>query len=531
MAGGVHQHEFEQIIINAVGQDSRCRYSRFQTKPEGKVSCLALGSDLIDDIREQVLDDDYLDKRAEITGIYFQKADTGRVKPILPNDVFSRVIWPNSPVNLRRPAVVREYIDLDDAALRVPAPVDAKWVDFANTMGQTRDALLTKMTPQNQNRPANLLKAFQGQDSDTTYPVMLETVIEHVVTNGHSWTANVAFHRWAQVLCKGCFGTPAHALINVLEELFPESCAIISGMEFHVPTADTSMNATIESGIPHCHYYGYVQEQVLDDSGAEVNPQDGSEARGGENGERGRGRLRQRVLIPKKLRKKARSRSRSPVRDDEEDPILTDHVLNIRPSAPQAANPNMIRLLNNPNDYLLGPQSYHSYFEPHKPDVVLLWRKKLSPPLQERTKSQPTSLHTESQPTSLRTESQPTSLQESQNFESTSSRTPEKPYYYYLKIVCETTSWDTSSRTSGTLQTHVDNATERCVQSCFSALAHDQESILGVVVVADGMKLVKIERSQDGNGFIYNVRETRLVTWEDSQHLYILLQIMKNAIN
>ena len=68
------------------------------------------------------------------------------VKPILSTDVFSRVNWPNSPITVRRRHVVRQYKNLDDPALAVPAPIPAIWEEFANTVSQTRDALLTEVS-------------------------------------------------------------------------------------------------------------------------------------------------------------------------------------------------------------------------------------------------------------------------------------------------------------------------------------------------------------------------------------------------
>lgn len=108
-------------------------------RPDGQVACLAIGSDLIQKLRN--------DNKGEITGITFQKIDTGRVKPVLPTNLFSRIHWPNSPVNLGRQQIkVREYIDLDDPALAVQVPIQAEWEDFANTMSRTRDGLLRQVS-------------------------------------------------------------------------------------------------------------------------------------------------------------------------------------------------------------------------------------------------------------------------------------------------------------------------------------------------------------------------------------------------
>ena len=334
-------------------------------------------------------------------------------------------------------------------------------------------------------------------------------------------TDNEAFHTWAEALTLGCYATPAMPLANVLKELFP-GCIVLD-LKLVIPPPETSINATLQTGVPHCLNYGYWGKQIDDsesealleanassDTGknagknaggsgdqrracpssinADQNPKRGGDPAADQNVRHGadRGRLRQRVLLQKKLGRKGRSRSRSPLSDDD-DVVLTDHVL---PNPPPPGNPTMPRLLNNPNGYLLTPQSYHHYFEPHKPDLVLVWRKKLA-----------------------------------------HMSLPQ----HIAKIVCEISSWNKEGRATS-LQRHVDEATEQCVQSCLAALAHDQKCILGIVIVADGLKLVKIDRisgnqsGNDGHHTYYTVKETRLVHWNSAQDLYVLFGMIKNVI-
>ena len=101
------------------------------------MTCLAIESDITRDSRHD-------NSRGAITGIAFQRVDTGRVNPVLPDHLFTRVDWANSRVGQGQRS--REYIGLDDPDLAVPDPIPAAWEDFANTMSQTRDALLRKVS-------------------------------------------------------------------------------------------------------------------------------------------------------------------------------------------------------------------------------------------------------------------------------------------------------------------------------------------------------------------------------------------------
>ena len=259
--------------------------------------------------------------------------------------------------------------------------------------------------------------------------------------------------------------------------LFPE--LIAPNLDLAIPPdSETSMNASLEMGTPHCLKYGFVKEQLDVESevgrkGANPNAREGEQ----------RGRPRQRVLLKKRTVKKSRSRSRSPLSDDDDDDVnLTNQLMKTRPNA--KANPNMFHLLNNPNDYLLFTKSHFTYFEPHKPDLVLVWTKE----------------------------------------------SPSNSTHHIAKFVCEISSWNKEARSNVSLEKHVDSATEQCIQSCLAAMAFDQTFILGIVIVVDGMKLIKIEQEDDGQQLVYNIRETRLISWDRKDYLYILFGIIKEAI-
>lgn len=64
---------------------------------------------------------------------------------------------------------------------------------------------------------------------------------------------------------------------------------------------------------------------------------------------------------------------------------------------------------------------------------------------------------------------------------------------------------------------------------CLAALSHNQTEISGFVIVPDGMKIIKIQR-QDNPNVIYYVKETNIVTWNQTGQLYALLNYLEKAM-
>ena len=273
----------------------------------------------------------------------------------------------------------------------------------------------------------------------------------------------------------GCIGTPSHELSCCLEELFPacqETNRSVIGEHIYlkIPPADTNQNSTISRGVPHCLVYGYDESQV------ELRPVLKADMpRNLEN----RSRPRHRVLVPKQLGHKARSRSRSPVQ-------LVDHVNYVGQDVGQDRLLEPMRhMLDNPDDYVVKTDCYFEFLEPHKPDLTCL---KVVP------------------------------KQSGQQV-------------VIAKFICEISSWNREAKTHTSIEEHVREITEQCVQSCLAALACNQDSILGICVIVDGLKLIKIEKSQDLFGkFSYHVRETLLITWDDIDDLYALLEMIRKEI-
>ena len=73
--------------------------------------------------------------------------------------------------------------------------------------------------------------------------------------------------------------------------------------------------------------------------------------------------------------------------------------------------------------------------------------------------------------------------------------------------------------------------TEQCVQSCLSAFACNQTVMYGIVVVVDGLKLVKVERQQNPNAAMeYNISETDLVTWDRTDAMHAMFEMIEGIL-
>ena len=316
-----------------------------------------------------------------------------------------------------------------------------------------------------------------------------------------SFQTNVrGFQRWATAVLNGCFGTPSAYLEDALSALYPDIFNSTSPeVELVIPPPSTSRNATIFMGVPHSLNYGYAPDEsddrrqcgnkrdiyvYTDDKDSEqVISTDDEDSAEGENAERqgpdqgiNRGRAEKRVLLSKSKREYTkRSRSRSPLSSDDE-VDLPVHVVSIAPRPPGRRGHTIQTMLANPDHYYLKSESYFKFFEPHKPDLLC--------------------------------------------------RNHEVVDHVRVRFVCEIASWLKESRRNRSLPKLVGESTEQCVQSALAALAHDQNHILGIVVVPDGMKVINIKRKRRS----YKIHETPLVLWSEEQKLFSLLNMIKKVL-
>ncbi len=287
-----------------------------------------------------------------------------------------------------------------------------------------------------------------------------------------------------KAVSEGYSGFPSHELANCFEVLFPEVRQTNQSIEqttqtyLKIPPVDQSHNVTILNGVPHCLVYGYDVCQVQEKPVLKRR-------RHSQEADEHRGRPQHRVIRRKRLDDRERSRSPSPDGDSSSDgeTDLPGNVVYKGQSRPNQGS--VAHILNNPNDYMLSASNYHKFFEPHKPDLLCL---------------------------------QTTEGQSGQRVA-------------VAKFVCVISSWCREGKAGVSIERHVGEITERCVQACLAALACNQDSVLGICAVVDGLKVVKVRKSQDCNGHVsYNITETYLVVWDDLDEMYVLLEMIRKEI-
>ncbi|XP_072033291.1 uncharacterized protein [Amphiura filiformis] len=188
-------------------------------------------------------------------------------------------------------------------------------------------------------------------------------------------------------------------------------------------------------------------------------------------------RLRHRVLLPKKIGNRSRSgssgssgsRSPSPVNNIRLSSRYTNNVAPI---------PTVNDMVANPNDFELRAGDLHEFVESHAPGAV--------------------------------------------TFQVTTDDNSHQSMKIQLVI-------EVSSRIEegglSTVEEHLAFGTEQNFQQCLAALSEGQQQIYGLLVVPNGMKMIKVEES---NG-TYEVCETDLVTW-GSQEIIGILQLISDIL-
>ncbi|XP_072029441.1 uncharacterized protein [Amphiura filiformis] len=443
--------------------DWRCNYRSFRQRHDGKVPCLAIGQDLAGNVNDVI---------GEVTGVLFQKVDLGIVRAVFPNDDFAQIDWPNAPTHDPQPG----------PNLLLGAPPQAVppiWQEFATTMLHTRDEMLARMTVPGVPPPTSLLKGIHkslwlvGNNVCVFSEVDTEEKLEAIKNAaGAGWSNNRHIYNWAYDIVDGLNG--ATTFCSLFDTLFPDSQIPEQKVLVAAPP-ETSKNKTIRHGVVHCLTYGFYKDQV--DEVRHPRPRRRNEY------------VSNRILIGKKLGNRARSRSRSPVSDNDD---ITEHVRDVTVPPRAQLQPITIHdMLQNPPNFVLKSQSFHNYFEPHKPDFLFC--------------------------------SISTIEKESEEVAGVVNRSRE----YSVKLIIEISSQQKFQQTVS-LKKHLEHTTEQCVQQCLSGMNANQDKIYGLTIVPDGLKLIKINRRQ--NPTTYLVSETELVTWNQTQNIYAMLQMIDNIL-
>ncbi|XP_072032530.1 uncharacterized protein [Amphiura filiformis] len=191
--------------LNLPRVDGRCKYTAFRSRPEGKVPCLGLGPTTPDELD---------DAKGEVTGMCFQKVDTGRLKPGLRVDSFLPVRWedaPPAPADAAGQQVIRDLHNRLDLVQIRANRVAPEWQEFTDAMGHVKRAMLNRMTfaGAGGQQPVYLLdgllqERWRGAPGDDlslhdTLPMLQQ--ISSDIGAGANW--NPIMKEWIGSLCGG----------------------------------------------------------------------------------------------------------------------------------------------------------------------------------------------------------------------------------------------------------------------------------------------------------------------------------------
>ena len=283
---------------------------------------------------------------------------------------------------------------------------------------------------------------------------------------------------FAEAILEGCTSSASSDLKVLFFLLYPATFRIRGPLNL-------KMFVPFEwDGVPLCLRYGY--HKTGEDSDSEPDTSDAlprlpvcggddkevaSEDARRTKDEVNRGRVRKRIILAKKTGKQGRARS--PERKVVD---LRRCVVDVK----NAQRPYRIRsieyLLDHHDDFFVKSEEYFQYFEPQRPDLICFQK-------MERRE-------------------------------------------VLVKLVCEIGSWDEEGIEGVSLEQLVTDSTEQCVRSALASLSHNQEFICGLVLVVDGMKLIQIKKDST----CYRIRETPLVLWHEERKLFVLLEMIRQAI-
>ena len=233
----------------------------------------------------------------------------------------------------------------------------------------------------------------------------------------------------------------------------------------------SSRNGTLDVGVFHCLSFGFHPEQVN-------NLQEADEARDERPMNIERSRRTKRMLVPKRTSDRSRSGSRSP--SPPPNTILQDSNHCHRLSA----QITLEDMLDNPEDYVLKNSKFFQYFETHKPDLIV--------------------------------------------FKETSTRQTEERHSE-VKIVVKIASYNRYPSCLS-VKTHLKAVTEQCFLACMAGFCLNQTSITGLIIVPDGMKLIRILKRNNQGVASYVTEETDLIEWHQTQQLNNLIRFMQNEV-
>ncbi|XP_072023835.1 uncharacterized protein [Amphiura filiformis] len=423
----------------------------------------------------------------EISCVAFQKVDYGVVNALLPTDQFIPVDWedrptndppePDDPAGQFQIQTLHRMIPLDGQGLQNFA-VPQSWVEFTNITTDVKRAILARMIPpQPQPQPNNpgnvgfntLHEAYQCGRWNTRRKTAIYKA-DQVIADIMLQNIHPAIHKWIEAVCDDFTSIGPGAVESLLEFLFPNIKVTTPGaVQTVVPSpSNTSINVSIGGGC--AQFSVWIPRRAVDTEG--------------------RARVRTPLAYRVALRKadcahRSRSKSRSPVRENTAVDPLYEDMVGINGNLPN----NDRSVIDNPGDYIVKSDKHHHYFESHRPDLMVVQTQDVQ--------------DLDPVPQPLREES-------------------------HVKLVCELS----TTRKFGpcALTTYLRKNAEQCIQSCLSSLGYNQDLILGLVVVVDGFKLIKIEKRQNQGNFSYEISESDLILWNNAVGMHEMFHIISNIL-
>jgi hypothetical protein len=447
---------FSQTDTPKIEVDTTCPYTNHRERFGGKVSCWAVDQS-----------HDPLEKQrvGPVRGLYFQKVDSGIVSPMLDNSLFIPVIWTNYATEEN--PVPTPY-QLPDANLDDDNVQDI--IIFGTFMGNitrylmlelSEKGLLESDTENGDNGMLAMTFIVSRQWRGTTFEPYNQ--IKHRMQADGKWPGSSDLinnmSKFANSIIRGFPREQPDGLLVILKQLIPALNDEWETGDF--VTVDSGFsNKTLQEGIAYNLVYG--THEV-------IQKLDTKAARGrGRRQERGR-QPTKRLILYKRHSDRSTSRSPSPAseRDLRNDVVSKDHKND--EWAFDAKDKMITHMYQNQTQYRLAGTSHRYFFETHKSDYLYYTRHR-----------------------------------------ATGSGESEMDGHLIARLVVEVTSkarWNTTN-----IETQLSKSTEQVVQQCLSAISAQQKKIGALLVVPDGLKLVKIERAQDQNA-AYVVYETPLIKW------------------
>ncbi|XP_052059153.1 uncharacterized protein LOC127699823 [Mytilus californianus] len=336
-----------------------------------------------------------------------------------------------------------------------------KWQIFANVVANLRTALLVQMTPQNDVAPTTLYDGFHSN-------VWRGGGNDDKRTSAHLYSriADILSNvRQAREMNPLELQTILHCMLEGFKVMGEHMIQIFIDNILNITVfgETETVRPPVKGSYDNSIDNGVLHCLVYGNHEDQLEIEDGHSQNG-----RNRSRIRHKVLCPKICTERFLSRSCSP--SPGENNVLAE-IENTQNRDPDQVI-NMVCLVQHPSNYLVKSSCLQNYVQSYIPDLVFL-RNTIGGRV--------------------------------------------------AKIVVEISAFDKYGSYIS-FETHLKQSTEQCFQKCLAGLSNNQKEIAGLVVVPDGMKLMVVHRvKKTDNMFSYEVKETELVIWNETNKLFAIM--------